>query len=75
MCEMLGADPRDDGYVFDNGEGQKVQMKHTLNMGFPPRSPFTDDVRKNMENLSDLVSANIPGYPRIEISKSSCTFL
>lgn len=75
MCEMLGADPRDDGYWRYSGKGQKIQMKHTVNMGFPPRSPFTDDVRKNMDNLGDLVCANVPDYPRIEISKSSCTIL
>jgi len=75
MCEMLGADPKDDGYFFVNEKKEKVQLKHTVNLGFPPESEFTENVRKDVHRLTMLVSSNISDYPTIEISKSSCFIL
>jgi len=75
MCEMLGADPKDDGYLYDNGKGQKVQVKHTVNLGFPTPPILTDEVEKDVRRLSYLVSADLEDEPRIEISKSSCIIL
>ena len=75
MCEMLGADPKDDGYLVDNGKGQKITIKHTVNLGFPPESQFTENVKKDVDRLNRLVTAVVPAYPRIEISKASCIIL
>lgn len=79
MCEMLGADTKDDSYlapVRNRNKDKKTQrqIKHTLNLGFPPNAQF-HEVKKDLIRLNQVATFDVPQIPRIELSKSNCTIL